>query len=353
MKDHAPASTNRPPTIDAAGRVLGLAAILVPAIGAGSRYVAIGLVPGPAPAASIAASTPLPELAFFGTFAWVLMSGFMYPFLLARSLARSLAPMERIKDEIGDARERLEDVRDMWDGLPPDVQNWTAADFEDGSPAMRDAPPETVATVEAALEGLREVDRDADKIIEDLHASRSIGWAKLIPERRGARFAIHAALAAVSVALAVSVPLVLLLVGGAVVLIQDAYYSRLVRERGEVSWAHAWPGAIVVALASVFFFGFVSFGTGADAGRFELDGRIPNGMYAHLGSAHGLTYLRACDHPNGDDAPVLAVPPDAIELVESIRLDEVDMPPSLWAMIVRGEPFSIANDLRCVEGAAR
>lgn len=342
--DDTPKTTTRPPTIEGAGRVLGLAAILVPAIGAGSRYIAIALVPDPAPAASLATSTPLPELAFFGTLALVLVSAFLYPFLVVRSLA----PLLAIRLKLEALQEQLERMTDAVDELPPDVREWTAADVEEGSPAVKDAPPEIVAAVRDLFERESELDRDLPELLEAIEGKQP-AW---IPRRRWMQLAVLAVLGAGAAGtIVVVMPVPFVVVGGAAVLGQFAYYSRLVRQRGELPWAHAWPGAIAVAVAAILLVGFASFGTGATAGRYHLDGRIPDGMYAHLGSAHGLTYLRACDHADGNDAPVLAVPPDAIERVESIQLDRESMAPTLWGIIVRGEPFSIANRLRCVEAA--
>ena len=337
--------------VELAGKTLSLIAILLPAIGAGVRFVAFQFTEDVRPSLLLTIESSVAELVGTGILA-------LFPALVFLPVAYIL--------------------------LMPHFRIWRAASQIDSAiqehaeltrlAGLREklrADPQTSLT-ESSLLRLREIDEyeastggtleahisEMEVQIASLRTTREeIGqalsqpfWHHLVGRTRRQRI-----VAAVWY-LAISVPFVLLTENFPAAVFwflgpigATLWLYRELHQRGQLAFARTWPAVLWLGLACMLAGGLNGNIVGVASGYYSFSDEgsvLTNGVFARVGEHGTLEYLVGC--PEESDRPALAVPLDAIEFVDYGR----DLPPeidgpSLLEFVTQGDDLDVGLHFRC------
>jgi hypothetical protein len=339
---------------DVVGQALGLTGILVPAVGLGVRWVAFGLgSPVPSPM-TLAAGSPIVNLAETGGLALLYPAAVAIPAFIFLSTFLSFSQHRKhVRGRIEEVGERLTTAKKEYDKEHrqlSDEQKGLLERFKeeslDSDAAKTDELGEQLKVLGARMRALETRSKDAKQLSDEADKlsaeaqrveAHYPGWFKWLRTHRGGAVFGAVATAIIALLFLPGWPASLLPVAGlAVPFALFALLNRPTRPGPPgLTLALVTPSLIALLLIGVFYSGLAGSGLGLTTGnyRFGSAGQriaLPSGVYVELAQDSGLVYLHPCPSPSGT---VVTVSETAIEVVTSDRAGDLGAGPNLWSVL--------------------
>lgn len=298
--------------LDLTRKALALTAVLLPVMGAAVRLIAFASdssIPSPL---KWAVAVPVAELIAAGI--WPAMLGLSPLWLFL--IFRRHAPAFHTSHVALEAFSGLEAIAKVQAELVLDVESrWVSlsSKLEEGNPTDKPSPEiqkefdELQALTESALSELKKLGPSANNAVAETRSALEKAeqeWQSLALKQSFLSRWFQRASSTSRWILALVLPLlsIVFIPGQALILLPllgvlglTAWFLRIVRETGELTFRRAW-GALFIALClGVVTIGLSGVVLGVSAAHYTFrSGSLPDGWYSKLGSEGNLVLLRGC-----------------------------------------------------------